>query len=176
MSNKKIPEFIIPDSRQRQQIVSRVSERQNNNVPPEIHIAMSIADLVQNIQNSFSDHFGRYGLTQSRFLVLATMYSEAERDWTPNDLAEIIDVKPPTMTGILDSLIKDGLAKRTRCQQDRRKIVISLTEKGQELISGIFPDHVKRIKNAFGNLLNASDNITELDRLIRESMDILRQK
>ncbi|HNR65009.1 MAG TPA: MarR family transcriptional regulator [Atribacterota bacterium] len=47
-------------------------------------------------------------------------------------LAKIIYVAPTTMTSIVDRLIKRGLLQRRRAQQDRRKILVTLSEEGRQ--------------------------------------------
>lgn len=53
------------------------------------------------------------------------------------------------ITMVIDNLEKRGLVKRQRNTDDRRFISVHLTEKGEKLISEIFPEHVQRIVNEF---------------------------
>jgi len=47
-------------------------------------------------------------------------------------LSRIFYVPPTTMTSIVDRLVQRGYIKRRRAQQDRRKILVTLSEKGKE--------------------------------------------
>jgi len=51
-----------------------------------------------------------------------------------NDLAKAELVKPPTMSRIIDALVKEGLVKRDVNKTDRRAIVISATARGTSLM------------------------------------------
>ena len=51
-----------------------------------------------------------------------------------NDLAKAELVKPPTMSRIIDALVKEGLVKRVVNKTDRRAIVISATARGTSLM------------------------------------------
>src|SRR6478609_8180048 len=51
-----------------------------------------------------------------------------------NDLARAEQVRPPTMSRIVDALEAEGLARRTVNSQDRRAIVIEATEKGTAIL------------------------------------------
>jgi len=51
-----------------------------------------------------------------------------------NDLARAEQVKPPTMSRIVDALETTGLARRRANPQDRRAILIEATEKGVALL------------------------------------------
>jgi len=52
-----------------------------------------------------------------------------------NDLARAEQVRPPTMSRIVDALVSEGLAHRTVNPQDRRAVVIEATEKGTAILS-----------------------------------------
>lgn len=47
-------------------------------------------------------------------------------------LSRIFHVPPTTMTSIVDRLVQRGYIKRRRAQQDRRKVLVALSEKGKE--------------------------------------------
>ena len=51
-----------------------------------------------------------------------------------NDLARAEQVRPPTMSRIVDALESEGLARRTVNPQDRRAVVIEATEKGAAIL------------------------------------------
>ena len=49
------------------------------------------------------------------------------------------------ITLVVDNLEKRGLVQRERDENDRRVVVVSLTEAGRELIGHVFPNHVADI-------------------------------
>jgi DNA-binding MarR family transcriptional regulator len=51
-----------------------------------------------------------------------------------NDLARAEQVRPPTMSRIVDALKSEGLLRRTVNQQDRRAVVLEATEKGTAIL------------------------------------------
>lgn len=51
-----------------------------------------------------------------------------------NDLARAEQVRPPTMSRIVDALESEGLARRTVNARDRRAVVIEATEKGTAIL------------------------------------------
>jgi MarR family 2-MHQ and catechol resistance regulon transcriptional repressor len=44
-------------------------------------------------------------------------------------------------TLVVDNLEKHGLVQRQRDENDRRVVMVQLTEAGRELIAGLFPSH-----------------------------------
>src|SRR5712671_4482893 len=51
-----------------------------------------------------------------------------------NGLARAEQVRPPTMSRIVDALESDGLVRRRTNEQDRRAVVIEATEKGAAIL------------------------------------------
>lgn len=53
---------------------------------------------------------------------------------TLGELAAAEQVKPPTMSRIVQALVEDGLADRTTSSDDRRSVQIAATAKGRKLL------------------------------------------
>ena len=51
-----------------------------------------------------------------------------------NELAKAEQVRPPTMSRIVDALESEGLIRRTVNQHDRRAVVLEATEKGTAIL------------------------------------------
>ena len=56
------------------------------------------------------------------------------------------------MTTVVDNLEKRGLVRRERDQEDRRMVIVHLTDSGHELIEKVLPGHVEAIKEQFKGL------------------------
>ena len=54
---------------------------------------------------------------------------------TMQELAEQLDVAPPAITAMVKRLLAQGFVARTRDEQDWRVVQISLTERGQRVVS-----------------------------------------
>ncbi|SCF36940.1 DNA-binding transcriptional regulator, MarR family [Micromonospora viridifaciens] len=79
--------------------------------------------------------WGRYlaehhGLTSAGMRVLMTLARAG--DSTHREMAERCFVRPATLTGIVDTLERDGFVVRQRDPNDRRSVQLSLTDKGRE--------------------------------------------
>ena len=76
-------------------------------------------------------------LTPPQFQTLRLLW---ENDRQPfKDLAASLGCKRPTMTGIVDTLEKNGLVTRQPNSMDRRSLLVTLTQKGKAL-KGSSPD------------------------------------
>jgi DNA-binding MarR family transcriptional regulator len=80
-------------------------------------------------------HWGRYlaehhGLTSAGMRVLLILLRVG--DCTHRDMAERCFVRPATLTGIVDTLERDGFVTRGQNPHDRRSVQLSLTDRGRE--------------------------------------------
>ena len=51
-----------------------------------------------------------------------------------NKLAEAEQVRPPTMSRVVEALVKGGLVRRETNKDDRRSVIVSATDKGTKLL------------------------------------------
>jgi MarR family 2-MHQ and catechol resistance regulon transcriptional repressor len=103
-------------------------------------------------------------LTISQFGVLEALYHLGPQ--AQNILGEKILKSNSNMTTVIDNLEKRELVKRERAKDDRRKIIVHLTESGENLIKKIFPNHVHAIQKQFSVLSQEEQQI--LGNLLRK--------
>jgi DNA-binding MarR family transcriptional regulator len=72
------------------------------------------------------------GLTAPRLSVLSVLVFAGPR--TLGQLAQAEQVKPPTMTRLVDALEKDGYVRRTADKSDARVTIITATKAGETLM------------------------------------------
>ena len=53
---------------------------------------------------------------------------------TLNELAKAEQVRPPTMSRVVEALVKEGLVRRETNRDDRRSVMISPTDKGTRIL------------------------------------------
>ena len=90
------------------------------------------------------------GLTMSQFGVLELLYHKG--DFRINEIIEKTLSTGGNMTVVIDNLERDGLVTRYKDPDDGRACLISITDKGKELIEGMFPLHVENLNNIFNVL------------------------
>lgn len=96
------------------------------------------------------------GLTVSQFAVLEMLYHKGDLK-----ICEILEKALATggnMTVVIDNLAKEDLVRRCVDPKDRRVNLISITEKGKQLIGDIFPKHVENINEIFSVLTTEEKN------------------
>ena len=114
--------------------------------------------------------FARFGLQSGEFDVLATLRrSGAPYALTPTALYEATMVTSGAMTNRLDRLENAGLIARGPHPNDRRGIVVQLTEKGLTLIDEAVTAHVANEHQVLSGLAQAErETLSELlEKLIK---------
>jgi MarR family 2-MHQ and catechol resistance regulon transcriptional repressor len=83
------------------------------------------------------------GLTSTQFGVLESLYHLGSM--CPGEISKKVLKSSGNITLVIDNLEKRGLVRRVREQEDRRMIMVSITQRGHDLISSILPGHVSAI-------------------------------
>ncbi len=102
------------------------------------------------------------GLTISQFGVLEVLYNKG--DLRIGEIMEKILTTSGNITVVVKNLEKDGFIKKISDPLDRRSTIISITDKGRDVIEEILPDHIKNINNIF-NILTDEEKIVLKDIL-----------
>ncbi len=85
----------------------------------------------RNMLSCYIPFVRKYDLTVSQLFILLALY---ENDGvSAQELSSKLALGASTLTGILDRLERKGLIKRQINMNDRRSIIVSLTEKGKGL-------------------------------------------
>jgi MarR family transcriptional regulator, 2-MHQ and catechol-resistance regulon repressor len=79
------------------------------------------------------------------------------------------------MTVVVDNLEKEGLVERVRDTEDRRKISVRLTKKGEKLFRKIFIEHAKHITELASVLTpNEQDELAGLLKKMGTRLELKR--
>lgn len=74
---------------------------------------------------------------------------------TPAELADAAGVTRATMTGLIDTLERDGYVKREPDPNDRRMMSVRLTPAAEEFLRGFLPEHFRTISALMRSLTEA---------------------
>lgn len=109
--------------------------------------------------------FARHGLNSSSFDVLATLRrSGPPYRLSPSELTETLMITSGTMTNRIDQLEKAGLVERLDNPEDRRGVIIALTDRGLETVDKAVTGHVANQHRLVASL--SEDERKALDALV----------
>jgi MarR family 2-MHQ and catechol resistance regulon transcriptional repressor len=119
------------------------SEKEQRNMK----MIIALSRTMQIINKKQAKLINEYGLTMPQFGVLEILYHKGPL--CINDIIEKTLSTSGNMTVVIENLRKDGYIKKKRAPEDQRKFMISLTDKGKNIISRIFPLHLKNLGKIF---------------------------
>ena len=119
---------------------------------PLAHRALdSLLRAEASVRRRLSADLEREGLSASGFsvlVVLATAGGELEL----RTLRRRLRTSKANATEVVTTLCSRGLVRRTRLVHDRRIASVTLTDRGQEIVDRLFPEHTERVSATFSVL------------------------
>jgi DNA-binding MarR family transcriptional regulator len=113
--------------------------------------------------------FARAGISGSQWAILWTLYRAGE-DGKPmlrvTDLGERLLIRPPSVTGVIDRLVRAGYLDRLSSPDDKRAKLIALTPAGRQLVETLHNAHDEQV-TALLNVLTAADQ-KDLHRILEQ--------
>ena len=98
------------------------------------------------------------GMSRNETKTILSLISDPGRreGYKLNELAEIMMVKQPTLSRVVEGMVKNGLLKRQTAAADRRTVNITLTQKGQEQAT-ILADRARAVEYRFQDKLGPQE-------------------
>ena len=87
----------------------------------------------------FEQQIRPFGLAEAEFRVLTTLFSQPDGVAHPSDLCARAAQSPANMSRISDALVSRDLITRVLSAHDRRRMVLRITEQGEELVRRLLP-------------------------------------
>jgi|SRR5688572_30674345 len=129
-----------------------------------LHLLLTGDDVFAVSERNLTEH----GISHGRFGVLMLLWRSNQPraeaiaggdcpvgPRTPAELADAAGVTRATMTGLIDTLERDGLVKREPDLNDRRMMSVVLTSKGEKFLNNFLPGHFKLISCLMATLSEA---------------------
>ena len=113
---------------------------------------------------------GVLGATQQQWAVLAVLNGAGPNGLPLSELGKYLDVTKGNITGLVDRMERDGLAKRKDDPRDRRVIRATITPKGRKTLRDIEPVRNELWQRLFGGF-SAKDKkefLAHMQRLLEK--------
>ena len=130
----------------------------------ELAVVIGIMRTSNILTSDLKKNIKEYDINTTEFSVLQFLYHKGEK--TIQRIRERILVASGSTTYVVDNLEKKGYVIRKACDDDKRIYFVNLTDKGQKLITEIFPKHKENTKKLFGDF--SEEEIIQLKRLLKK--------
>lgn len=119
-------------------------KKSSKDAPDALHTALS--NLVKIYQFRSRDENLHNGVTVSQAYCLRALWKYGEMKM--GELAQDLSLSISTMTGVVDQLVKKSLVERFTPDNDRRILLVKLTQKGQDLYEASNAKFQKQLEKA----------------------------
>ena len=96
-------------------------------------VLIALRKIIQAIDLNSKSLVKRVGLTGPQLVIL--QYISSAKKISAGEIAKNVSLSQGTVTGILDRMEARSLVTRQRSNQDKRRVMISITDSGKELLS-----------------------------------------
>ena len=118
--------------------IREVLRRQGRKVDPGTEALAAVRILGKKLHITMQRWADRFGLSEGRFQILVRLAHQPNGRFTMGELAEMLDITPRTVTGLVDNLERDGLVKRVDDPNDRRSVHAEITDQGRERVNALW--------------------------------------
>ena len=118
--------------------IREVLRRQGRKVEPGTEALAAVRILGKRLHVTMERWADQFGLSEGRFQILVRLKHQPTGRFLMGELAEMLDVSPRTVTGLVDNLERDGLVKRVDDPNDRRSVYAELTDQGRERVDALW--------------------------------------
>ncbi|GGM82452.1 MarR family transcriptional regulator [Thermopolyspora flexuosa] len=127
-------------------------ERPDLDVSP-LHVLSRVSRLAKHLDRARRAAFAEHGLEPWEFDVLTALRrSGAPYELSPGQLLRATLVTSGTMTNRIDRLAAAGLVRRRPDPEDRRGVLVSLTEEGMARVDAALADLLRRERELLAGL------------------------
>ncbi len=106
--------------------------------------------------------FLQHGISASQWAVLSVLLradAQGQEGLRLMDLGQRLLIRPPSVTGVVQRLTKQGLVRISSSKDDHRVRLVSLTERGRELVRKVRKAHGERVHQVL-DVLDESERTT----------------
>jgi MarR family transcriptional regulator, 2-MHQ and catechol-resistance regulon repressor len=119
---------------------------------PLAHRALeSLLRAEASVRRRLTADLEREGVSATGFSVLVVL-TTAGGELELRTLRTRLRTAKANATEVVTTLESRGLVARRRMASDRRAATVAVTERGQELVQRLFPEHTRRVADAFSVL------------------------
>ncbi|HCW35438.1 MarR family transcriptional regulator [Mammaliicoccus sciuri] len=137
-------------------------------------LANQVCFSAYNVSRLFAQFYEKelksFGLTYSQYLVLLSLWEENPQ--TLHSIGHKLDLSSNTLTPLLKRLEQSGWVTRQKSDQDKRQLIVSLTQKGKDQRQPIY-DAISKCVSEDMNLelyKQTKDIMDQLETTLRKQL------
>lgn len=146
----------------KEQTIYQIAARYPDVKPKGLEAFLKMMWITAQLERALESHFSQWDLSRGRFMLLMMLYKRycgidtglpdtvdgtprTPGVMSPSELAANLDVTRGNMTGLIDGLEREGWIRRENHPEDRRGLLIVLTDEGRGRLEKMLPVHYRRM-------------------------------
>lgn len=118
----------------------------------DISTALNVVYTAESIKYSEEYFFKQFKLSAQQYNVLRILKGSLGTPLSLLELQSRMIRKMSNTTRLVDKLIEKGYVHRKLCEDNRRKVEITITKKGMDILGTVTPGHLSLIEESLRNL------------------------
>ena len=131
---------------------------------PEEEAYLNIRRTAALLDRRFNRLFKKAGLSEATYNVLRILRAAGDRGKCWSEIRDDLVVPVPDVTRLIDRLVASGHVERKRSTADRRRVHISATKSGRDVVDGLDADVRNLLTSSLGHM--SADQLATLSRLL----------
>lgn len=159
----------IPDSFEAAEKCLDLTAARLQDYPQErARVARLIAHIQRGMEQSASTRLKPFGLNYSAYNAVMMLYGAPDYSCSASELSDATGEKRTNITRISDELLAAGFIERHQALDDRRKVILRLTDKGRQTAEAAQPTMWASLEALYGGFTPAE--MQEFLRLLRKQL------
>jgi DNA-binding MarR family transcriptional regulator len=127
---------------------------------PEQEAFLNLIRTHAGLAGEFAQLFKEFALSEPQYNALRIVAAAGARGIRTEAIGDRMVARDPDTTRLIDRLVKAGLVSRTRSEEDRRCVLVGITDEGRQLLRRLRPRVDRMHRQQLGHL-----DPRELERL-----------
>jgi len=136
---------------------------------PYMKMVVNILRAGKIIDHKVSDVLKKYGVTHIQFNILRILEARMPEKLSLGEIQDGLLFETSDVSRLIDRLVRNGLVDRTYCPNNRRKLEVSITKQGLEVIRRSVPEIEKSMNGYYRDLFNENERDQVIDMMKRIS-------
>jgi DNA-binding MarR family transcriptional regulator len=119
------------------------------------HAHRALLRAFGSLKKAMEPYFARFGISRPQWAVLKVLHKSEQEGVVAMrlcDLGERLFIQPPSVTGVVDRLERDGLVARSKSDDDLRVRRVRLTDEGHAMIERVLGVHAGEVQALMSGL------------------------
>ena len=112
---------------------------------PCVETLLNLVYTYDIVSGHMGEKIARHGITKAGFSVLMILSRSEAKSCKQNEISQLMLVSRANITGLVDSLVRQGFVERASDPHDRRVNMVKILPQGEKLLQEILPAYYKRV-------------------------------